>query len=391
MEIIDFDFKNSEHKLQIVHVDYTIRDVFVEKDFCQEMDEMDKTLKILSSLSEHEQERVASEISVRAERHPPNIYTIPFAWMKQMVELISSEKNEFFKEIDLAEEFGVSRIVGDKMNYLHRLLSNSKLDSSGNGAYVIHSQVQDSRGNAIGFEHRFRATSNQEADKLYEKISSRLSGVLLKILLACWKCAHRVQQFAFSCKLTELMRIVSPGRTAYFSTREKSNFFESLKSLEQTKFIFASAGKQKTRKKRTIKQQELHFLTITECIISEGNKYPNHISISLLDNHGALGKMAFVRAMFKNATLGLCEDDIYLASWIQIRANQSLEKECIMFPLRDLLRLSGLSPSTSSNVAHAKELLRKKLGRIVNAGIILDVPNLPKKLQEPVCLKVRQI
>ena len=110
--------------------------------------------------------------------------------MEEVVQgLLPAEKvlipRSFYRNIDSLEEFGVSRFLTDRMAYLSRLLEKMSLEYVEDCMWVLVSEVKDSRNNSIRLEHRFQATTLEEAERLYAKISSQLAGVELKIWLAC--------------------------------------------------------------------------------------------------------------------------------------------------------------------------------------------------------------
>jgi hypothetical protein len=96
----------------------------------------------------------------------------------------------FFRNIDVSEEFGVSRFLTDRIAYLSRLLEKMSLEYVEDCMWILVSEIKDSRNNSIRLEHRFQATTLEEAERLYAKISSQLAGIELKIWLACWKVAN---------------------------------------------------------------------------------------------------------------------------------------------------------------------------------------------------------
>jgi hypothetical protein len=165
--------------------------------------------------------------------------------MEEVVQgLLPAEKvlipRSFYRNIDSLEEFGVSRFLTDRMAYLSRLLEKMSLEYVEDCMWVLVSEVKDSRNNSIRLEHRFQATTLEEAERLYAKISSQLAGVELKIWLACWKVANEQRCSSFTCRLTDLMNVAYPETLSFFSTADKITFFIHLRNLESTKFLFST-------------------------------------------------------------------------------------------------------------------------------------------------------
>jgi hypothetical protein len=289
----------------------------------------------------------------------------------------------FYRNVDPSEEFGVSRFLTDRMAYLSRLLEKMTLEFVQDCMWVLASEVKDSRNNSIRLEHRFQATSAEEAARLYNKISLQLAGIELKIWLACWKVANILRRSSFTCQLTELMNVTYPKNGSFFSTSDKITFFMHLRNLEDTRFLFSTPCGKKKSMYQTI---EIPLLRVIAHVSHENNKYPQQLSLSVIDLDPDLGKMAYVGAAFKNRTLELHSDDTQLATWIQTRKSQRKDEHFIEADLDFLFSHGGLAKTASSNRRHAKKLLKNKLQRLQEKGVICSFP---EPLEEIVFLKVR--
>jgi hypothetical protein len=291
----------------------------------------------------------------------------------------------FFRNIDVSEEFGVSRFLTDRIAYLSRLLEKMSLEYVEDCMWVLFSEIKDSRSNSIRLEHRFQATSLGEAERLYAKISSRLAGIELKIWLACWKVANDERCSSFNCRLADLMNAAYPETHSYFSSADKISFFVHLRNLESTKFIFSTPFA--TIKRRVMSQTiELPLLRIVAHVGLQDGKYPEQLTISLMNLDVDVGKMAYVGAAFKNKTLELHPDDTQLATWIQSRKSQLREESVIQADLEFLFAQGGFAKTALSNRGHAKTLLKNKLRRLQDKGVICSFP---ERLEEMVLLKIR--
>ena len=272
------------------------------------------------------------------------------------------------------------------MAYLSRLLENTMLTHIQDSTYLVSAEMKDRSGNALKLEHRFKATTTSEAQKIYEKISSQLAGIQQKIWLACWRLANELCRYTYTCQLTDLMKITYPNRETYFSVVERTEFFEHLKGLEQTKILFSMPEVNSKRKKALRKTVEIHLLEIRERLGGEADKYPQQITISIMNHLPNPGKMAFVGTAFKNETLELHADDTALATWIQTRKAQRKDEKTISVEREFLIQLAGLQKTDLSNKTVANKKLLSKLIRLVEKGILSDTPH---SLDKIVQLKIR--
>ena len=282
----------------------------------------------------------------------------------------------FYRNIDLSEEFGVSRFLTDRMAYLSRLLERMSLEYVEDCLWVLASEIKDSRNNSIRLENRFRATSPEEAERLYAKISSQLAGIELKIWLACWRVANELRHSTFTCRLSKLMNTAYPGTCSSFSTADKTTFFIHLRNLESTKFLFTMPCGMKRGKamSRTI---EIPLLRVVARVGHGVGRYPEQLTVSLMNLDADVGKMAYVGAAFKNRTLELHSDDTQLAAWVQTRKSQRRGESFLQVGLGFLLAQGGLARTAISNRRHAKRLLKNKLQRLQEKGVICSFSDCP--------------
>ena len=136
----------------------------------------EKTIEPIEGFSDKEREKIKK--TVFPERQEDGTVTPTMVQMdevKRAVEVILSEQNsqispQFYRNIDLSQEFGVSRFLADRMAYLTRLLGETILTNIQDSTYLVSAEIKDSGGNSIKLEHRFKATTDEEATKLYQKI-----------------------------------------------------------------------------------------------------------------------------------------------------------------------------------------------------------------------------
>ena len=295
----------------------------------------------------------------------------------------------FFKNINQSDEFGIERFIFDRMYHLPDLVDGIELSHLGELKYVAQSEKKDSHGNSIKFEHRFLATSDEEAEKLFTSIATKQTGKWQKIFLACWSLGNEKGQFTYSCSLTDLMHKTYPNRTDYFGGNEKVEFYGDLKSLEQTRFVFSKLIKKPNRKKDPTLSYILPLISVThELRENTGDKYPEQLTISLrpFDPEPQNEKIYHVGAPIKKRTLELHADDTELASWLQSRKAQNRDNPYVSVDRGFLIKLAGICGTNTQNKTVANKRLITKLQRLQEKGILVDVP---LTIEETVRLRVR--
>lgn len=178
-------------------------------------------------------------------------------------------------------------------------------------------------------------------------------------------------------------------RTA-LNSAEKIEFYEHLRSLENTKIIFKRKIKKYNHSKYKPSQEyleyEIRLLEIHGKIVAH-DSYPNEITLTILNTSAFQNeKTTFVGAAIKNKTLELHSDDASFALWIQTRKSQRMGKECVKVDRDSLYMLAGLQKTSETNRAHANKLLLVKLRRLMEKGILLSVP---EKIEKIVMLQIR--
>ena len=274
-----------------------------------------------------------------------------------LIHEIEEIPSDFYKTIDPKNEFGISRVVADKVYNLPRILENAMLVRQGETTtYIIQAEWKDSYGNPIRLEHRLQATSPQEAERIGEIVLKRLKGIQLKIWSACWKMAGTKSRLTFTCRLTDLMKYSNPLRNAHFNSAERLEFYEHLRSLENTKFVYTKSYK--VRGKDKVESYEIRLLEIHRRSGDKNEETPQELTMTVL-NAAALQKQktTFVGVPVKNKTLELSVDDTMLAHIVQTRKSQNMKDPHLKFKRGDLMEIAGLSKTDKINSAHANKLL----------------------------------
>ncbi len=323
-------------------------------------------------------------------------HNIPMDLVSKAVEDILAEQENpppmptaFFKNINQSNEFGIERFIFDRMYHLPDLIDGMELSPEGDLKYVAQSEKKDSSGNSIKFEHRFMATCEEEAIKLFNNITTKQAGKWQKIFMACWSLGNKKEKFTYSCDLTDLMHETYPERKGYFGGNEKVDFYGDLKSLEQTRFVFSKLIKKPKRKKYPMLSYSLSLISITHELREDtGDKYPEKLTISLrpYDPEPSGEKIYHVGAAVKKRTLELHADDTQLAAWIQSRKSQNQNSPYISVDRDFLIKLAGLKKTDASNKTVANKSLITKLNRLVEKEILVESPT---TIGDPTKLRVR--
>ena len=303
-----------------------------------------------------------------------------------LISEIEEIPSDFYKTVDVKEEFGISRVVADKIYNLPKILENAVLVRQGETTtYIIQAEGKDSYNNIIRLEHRLQATTQEEAEKIAKSVLKRLKGVQLKIWVSCWKMANTKGRLTFTCRLTDLMQYSNPLRNAHFNSAEKLEFYEHLRSLENTKFVYTKSYTVKGKDK--IESYEIRLLEIHRRSGDKDEVTPQELTMTVL-NAPALQKQktTFVGVGVKNKTLELHSDDTLFANLIQIRKNQNMESSHIKFERNSLMEIAGLSQTNKTKKSEANKLLLEKFYRLKEKGIILDSP---KRIHDIISLKIR--
>lgn len=286
--------------------------------------------------------------------------------------------SKFFRSLQTGE-FGIARLVSDPLNHVPNLLKTSnppKLIQE--DIYLLKWECDNSTGDKIRLEHRFRANNQSEADRQALEFVKRLTGRQKKVYEACWAMANQKMHRTYTCQLTELMEIAYPTRKdgTPFSVKERVEFYQDLLDLSETQFII-SKKQQKKKKKDSIESFILPFITILKYTEDTNNKesekYPNQISLSVLHNPLYESEILYnVGAGIKYKTLELHSDDMQLAEWIQIRKSQAIEQKYIEIDRPFMIQLANLGGIKHKGMANKR--LKEKLERLKQKGIILGYP-----------------
>lgn len=337
----------------------------------------------IEALSKEEKEKLKKSIEFTAVAENRLPQTLNIDLVARAIEDLLHEKapipSSFYKNINPSEEFGIERFVLDRMYYLPNLIEEIRLCHLDGLKYVAQSEQKVSVETTVRFEHRFQATCDEEARKLFNNIANKQAGIWQKIWFACWLLGNNKGKFTYSCSLTELMHIAYPDREGYFAVNEKVEFYEHLKSIEQTQFVFSKPIRKPQRKKDPTISYNIPLISIrNEIHESREDKYPEQLTISLrsFEPEPHNERIYHVGAAIKNKTLELHADDTQLAGWIQTRKGQRPGEAFIKVDRDFLIKLAGLQRTDASNKTVANKNLMAKFKRLQEKGILKEVPKL---------------
>lgn len=319
-----------------------------------------------------------------------SISTITISTITEFVNQLEDKKHgiikrKLFKGIDDEVEFGVSRLISDKVYHLPKLLEKLELSSEQNNSYKLYSQTATSIG-SLGLGYFFEASHDEEAMNVAAIFKRKISGVGERLWLASWDKANEVGCWLFEVDTYDLYRKCYPERKAEPNGEERKEFFNLIRLLERTKFFFTRKNN-KDKKKSSI-TYELPIIQIFSFEGSLNSKgWPRRLKLQVLPPNAHEDKMAHVGAHFHRKTLHLDHSDTHLASMLQIRRSQCKNVDSITLSLEDLIKGSGLQNTYEAKPNRAIKLLGEKLERFKKEGIVQTYPSkLSSNLQDKIII-----
>lgn len=283
----------------------------------------------------------------------------------------------FFKGIDPVHEFGISRLISDRVYHLPKLLEKLELFPIQKNHYKLCSSENTSAG-SVGFEYHFEASSNTEAQKIAEIFKQKITGVGERVWLACWEFANEIGNWLFEIDTIDLFKKCYPDRISHPNGDERKEFLSLIRLLERTKFVFT-----RNRKKSPITYELPIIQIIARSQASNG--WHRRLKLQVLHPDAHTDKMAHVGTPFQKSTIRLDSADLHLATTLQIRHSQIQGQDILIISLEDLIELANLKRTAKAKMAQAKKLLLAKLGRLKNSGIIQSYsPKLPSNQKEKI-------
>lgn len=293
---------------------------------------------------------------------------------------------KFFKGIEYETEFGVSRLMADRVYHLPKLLEKLELTSDRTNSYRLGAK-EDTRAGLVGLDYFFEASNEEEAQKIAEIFKKKITGIGERLLLASWDFANDARSWIFEVDTCDLYRKCYPDRIAHPNGEERREFLNLIRLLERTKFSLVRKPNKKSSATTTYELPVLQICSFDGCINLNGG-WPRRLKLQVLPPSAISDKMSFVGAPIHRSTLRLDHTDINLATMLQTRRSQRRGEDNIRFSLKDLIIVAGLQNTAKKKPAQAIKLLIAKLNRLKEEGIIKSFPNqMPDRLQDPIIIK----
>ncbi len=292
---------------------------------------------------------------------------------QKILSLVDGNLHYLFNSIDNSNFFGVTKHFMDRFYHLPQLLKESVLRHISGNDYEIRSQIgmKGRAAGSVGLIYDFTASSFEEAQMIEKDYKDRMLGEATRVLLAYWKRANKKKMFHFVDRLSDVMfEIADEKREIYFSTKEKTEFWQNTKILMRTQLTIECEVKPKWSKKPQLLRIPHRMLEIKADLsdLLEKN-YPNEVAITVLDPVHFKERASMATAI-TNSTLKLRPSDIMLALTLQTRGAQRRDSPAMPFKESDLIDLANLSRTARSNVRTARARLSKKIGALRSRGII---------------------
>ncbi len=321
---------------------------------------------------------------------------------KVIFELLSSKRDvlenasdlniinlQLFKNIDPHYDFPTIKAIMDRMFHFHELMKKAKLYQLANSdEWILSATIGedkkdfigdtagDYKGDAgpIGFEYSFSASSQEEAVKNSEAYKKEMLENGIKVYVAFSKMMHEKSSPHFSCKITDVMKLTAdPERKAYFTQKEKADFWRTTRILERTKLtiVIPVRIEKKIRTKYTTVTEkvsiDLRMLNIN--LKDATRKIPSFFQVSILDVNKFKDKSTLATGIAHTTLLLKPNRRVAFGVLLQIFLEQQRGK----IRTRDessLIELAGLHDTAKSNISVARARLREDLDELKSKGII---------------------
>lgn len=277
-----------------------------------------------------------------------------------------------FKDIDLAEEFGIANCISNSLYHLEELLNNMNLIPLYENVYDAKGSVKNSKGESISLNYSFQASSLEEAEKILKEYKTIMINKGLKVWLAHWVMANKQGRVEYTSQMIDIMKLSSDeDRESFFSVKEKEEHWALTKMLNMSKL----SRERKTKKRGTgnevvqwVEQPLIEILGGEKEMTGE-DKYPTLIAVRVL--MPKIDKKGFSPNIYKNTTFLLNPSDLFLAFKLQTRANQLERGNRNIHADWDFIFEAGnLQATANTKKAVAKAQARKKMDRLQKNEII---------------------
>ncbi len=277
-----------------------------------------------------------------------------------------------FDKIDIQEDIGIVRALSDSLYHLEKILMEMTLTNLYENTYVAKGNFDNSKGESITLEYTFQASSHGEAESILKDYKNIMLKKGLRTWMAYWCSANEVGRVEYTVPLVDVMKwTASEEREAYFSQKEKEEFWSLTKILGMTKLSRTKVRRKRGSGREYVQWIEQPLIDIYggERLAENDDKYPESVAVRVLMPR--MGKNSFVPALYKPATLKLNPNDIYLAFIVQTRANQmGRGSRELFFDWEYLFEIGNLQQTAVSNTRMAKAKMRQKMDKLKDGDII---------------------
>lgn len=283
----------------------------------------------------------------------------------------------FKRNLRAGKDFGVTKVVMDRLVYLPNLLENAELKQIDGGKHFFikakfpskkRLNQKEKNKSPIGLEYSIVASDRETAKKTFQVYKKEMAQDALKVLLGFWKMANEQGMFDYTAGITEIMKMISvPSRESYFSTKEKKRFWALARLLENTKLTLQVPVKG-TKKGWTV-EHRLIEISARDFDKGENRGYPNRLKVRVLNPEEFKDKAQIATAI-ADGTLQLPPNEVMMALTIQTRGAQRREAPAIQYDEDYLVKMSHLEKTRKSNPRVARQRIKQKLDREVESGVI---------------------
>jgi hypothetical protein len=304
--------------------------------------------------------------------------TFRLLWENRGSSTLENLSNQFIKGIDPRFEFPSPKVIMDRLYHLPELMEKATLINITDNEWILNARIptniksnQDYKGDAgpIGIEYSFSASSKEEAEKISESYKKEIIENGFKVYLAFSKMMEIKKSFQYSCKLIDVMKLISdPERKNPFTQKERADFFRILLLLERTKLTIEIRFNIKGAKKHTTEKVSIEQRLLDINLKDKKRKVPSFVGVSMLDADKFKNKGTKATRIANN-TLLLTSRRITFSAIIQTRFEQRSGLE-ISYDESNLIKLAGLEETARSNPTVAKKRLRDDLNEFHQQGIL---------------------
>ncbi len=284
---------------------------------------------------------------------------------------------QLFNDLDSAEEFGIANCISNSLYHLHDLLENMEPICIRDSLWEAKGTTKNSKTDEISLIYSFTAQTKEAAEQMLQEYKRAMITKGLKVLLAYWIMANKFGRVEYNCQLIDIMRLnADEDREAFFSVKEKEEYWAITKMLERSKLARTKIIKTRGRKGETATWVEQ---PLVEILGGQGereeqepeDKYPNLLAVRVLLPRPV--NQGFAPTVYSKCISVLNPNDIYLAFMIETRAQQMQRgTKDLRWTWDFIFELGNLQKTAKSNHRMARAKAREKMDHFQKGNIIKD-------------------